>query len=59
MRGGSYRKEDHGDSKGDCHQHGHTHTQDQGVQRVHFAVGVQELRFRVHYINIYMHTDTN
>ena len=44
----SHREQDHGDGESDGHQHGQTHAQEEHVQGVHLAVGVQELRLHAH-----------
>ena len=44
----SHREQDHGDGERDGHQHGQTHAQEEDVQGVHLAVGVQELRLHAH-----------
>lgn len=40
----SYREQNNRNCKCDRYQHGHSHTQDQHIKRVHLAVGVQQLR---------------
>lgn len=40
----SYRKQHHGNSQRDGHQHGQTHAQNEDVVRAHAAVRVQQLR---------------
>lgn len=40
----THREEHNGHGERDCGEHGHTHTQDQGVVGVDPAVGMQQLR---------------
>lgn len=45
----SYWEENHRHSQGDGHQHSQAHTEDQDIQGVHFAVGVQQLWLHITY----------
>lgn len=43
----AHRKQDHRYSQSHSHQHSQPHAEDQDVQRIHPAVGVEQLGFRV------------